>query len=387
MSSRPTIESLIQQRFDALFLDVKAAQLNLKNKNNPILNVIELEQSKTARSLLSIEKQALQQKDLDDKLDLGVLNTVANHVNAEVEKRLQNDFKDLNQLYSKVLGLDSDLPRLLDLVCVKAATISKIEPVANQLQWLFNDLMKFVNQSKYQRLDKNEDVIVVDTMRKGLSFFGIENLVFILSALAFRRTLPQITDPFPQIKLRIWEEAIATANSCKQIAALVGVNQNDAFCLGMLQMMGKVVVTKLFFRQFEIVQREALERSQQQLKHDEYAALTKLTPSGDFLNQLIHKYALTISAKLLDNMAMKRIFIANATHQLAGEQPASNLSPLALVLKQGSAYAHYRLLSFHKLIDLQQSKDFISTLDLPKGALNILKATDMRSLDLKMSPL
>ena len=384
MSAETVIEDLIQQRFDNLFLDVKAAQLNLQNEKKPTLNVVERAQSKTSRALLNVEKQAIKQKDIDEKIDLNILKTVAGNINVEVEQRLQNDFKDPNNLYSKVLGLDTELPKLLDLVCVKAATISKIEPVANELPWLFNDLMKFVNQSKYQRIDKNEEVIVVDTMRKGLSFFGLENLVLILSTLAFRRTLPQITDPFPQIKLRIWEEAIATANSCKQIASLVGVRQNDAFCLGMLQMMGKVVVTKLFFRQFEKVQREALIASQKELKHEDYAALTRLTPSGTFLNQLIDKYALTISANLLDNMAMKRIFIANAMRELSSHQPASNLSPLARVLKQGTAYAQYRLLSFHKLIDLQQSKDFIGTLDLPKGSLKLLKATDMRSLNLKV---
>ena len=81
---------------------------------------------------------------------------------------------------------------------------------------------------------------------------------------------------------------------------------------------------------------------------------------------------------------MKRIFIANAMRELSSHQPASNLSPLARVLKQGTAYAQYRLLSFHKLIDLQQSKDFIGTLDLPKGSLKLLKATDMRSLNLKV---
>ena len=48
-------------------------------------------------------------------------------------------------------------------------------------------------------------------MRVGLNFFDLENLMVIITSLAFKRTLPRITGPYPEIKLRIWEEALATA--------------------------------------------------------------------------------------------------------------------------------------------------------------------------------
>jgi hypothetical protein len=113
--------------------------------------------------------------------------------------------------------------------------------------------------------------------------------------------------------------------------------------------------------------------------------LTRITPSGPFLNHLIDKHALKISAKLIDKMAMKRVMIANAMFEVANNKAAVNLSPLALVLKQGKAYAQYRMLKGHKLIDLQQSKDFIRNLRMPKGSLELLKTTDMRSLDLSIN--
>jgi hypothetical protein len=385
MSTLTPAEDLVKQRFDALFLDVKLAQQSLLDEGKPELSVIEIEQNKTARSLLRVEKQAIREKDLNTKSDLNFLNAIAEQIDAEVAKRLEESIKDTDHLYSKIMGIDQVLPELLDLVCVKAATISKIEPLASELPWFFNDLMRFVNQSKYRRLDNKGKVVLVETMRVGLNFFGLENLVIILTSLAFKRSLPQITDPYPQIKLRIWEEALATATSCKQIASLVGVNPNHAFCLGMLQMMGKVVVTKLYFRLFESVLREALVETQNAQKHDEHSALTRITPSGPFLNLLIDKYALTISARLIDKMAMKRVFIANAMSEVANNAAVAELSPLALVLKQGKAYAQYRMLKGHRLIDIQQSKDFIRTLRMPKGSLEVLKTTDMRSLDLRTS--
>ncbi len=384
MNTHKDVEGLIKQRYEALFLDIKTAQESAFNEGKPVLSVIEIEQSKTARSLLHVEKQAIREKDLNSKSDLSFLNTITKQVDTEVEKRLEESLKDTDYLYKKIMGIDSSLPNLLDLVGLKVATISKIEPVASELPWLFSDLMKFVNQSKYQRVDNKGKVVLVETMRVGLNFFGIENLIIVLTSLAFKRSLPQITEPYPMIKLRIWEDALAVAISCKQIASLVGVNQNHAFCLGMIQAMGKVVVSKLYFRLFETVLREALVETQDSQKHEEHSALTRTTPSGPFLNHLIDKYALGVSARLIDKMAMKRVFVANAMFEVANNKPAADISPLALVLKQGKAYAQYRILKRYKLIDVEQSKAFIRTLDMPAGALELLKATDIRSLDLRM---
>jgi hypothetical protein len=385
MSTITNLEDLIKQRFEALFLDVKEAQKVAINDGKPELNVIEVEQSKTARSLLRVEKQAIRQKDLNIKSDISFLNTITDQINIEVEIRLKESLEDTDILYSKIIGMDRSLPELLDLVGLKAATITRIEPIATELPWLFNDLLKYVNQAKYRRLDNKGKVILVDTMRAGLNFFGFENLIIMLTSLAFKRSLPQITDPYPQIKLRIWEEALATAISCKQIASVVGVNKDHAFCLGMLQTMGKVVLSKLYFRLFESVLRDALVETQNAQKHEEHSALTRITPSGKFLNHLIDKYALNVSVKLIDKMAMRRVFIANAMSEVSSNNSLADLSPLALVLKQGKAYAQYRMLKEHKLIDLQQSKDFIRTLNMPKGSLDLLKRTDMHSLDLSIN--
>lgn len=390
MSTPTDTEILIKQRFKALFLDLKAAQQVPCNEGKPSLDAVEIEQSKTARSLLQVEKQAIREKDLNIKSDISFLNTITDQINIEVEKRFTDSIKDISYLYSKIIAIDDALPKLLDLVGLKTATISKVEPLASELPWLFNDLMKFVNQPKYQRLDNKGKVVLVETMRMGLVFFGLDNLAIILSSLAFKRSLPQITDPYPQIKLRIWEEALATAISCKQIASLVGVNQNHAFCLGMLQMTGKVVVTKLYFKLFESVLREALIETQNAQEHEKHSALTRITPSGKFLNQLIDKYAQSISAKLIDKMAMRRVFIANAMFEVGNAASADNnrlledLSPLALVLNKGRAYAQYRMLKEHKLIDLQQSKDFIRTLRMPIGSLELLKKTDLHSINLSI---
>jgi hypothetical protein len=384
MNSSPTIEQLVRSRLNDLFLDVKIAQQKRGEESQPAVNVIELAQSGTARSLLRVEKQAIREKDLNSKHDLNFLANMTEQINTEVVTRLVESLQDTDNLYDKIIGLDATMPHLLDAIGVKVATISKIEPLASDMPWFFNDLMKMVNQPKYRRVDAKGNVVLVDNLRVGLSFFGIENLITVVVSLAFKRWLPQITDPYPQIKLRLLEEGLATAISCKKIAGISGVNPNHAFCLGMLQLMGKIVVSKLYFRIFDNVQREALIETQKNQQHDEHSALTRVHACGEFLNELIDQHALEVSSRLINKMGMKRVMIASAMQELEQRLPLTSMSPLAKVVTQGQSYAHYRMLKGHKLIDIQQSKDFIRGLKMPKGSLELLKITDMRSLNLQI---
>ena len=102
-----------------------------------------------------------------------------------------------------------------------------------------------MNQPKYRRTDSKGKVIHVDSLRAALNRFGIENLNPVILSLAFRRWLPQITDPYPQIKNRLWEEALATSIISRKLAAIHKVNENHAFSLGMLSLLGNIVVVRL----------------------------------------------------------------------------------------------------------------------------------------------
>ncbi len=376
------MDQQIAQRLNDLFIDIKIAQDNLAQEGQPKANAIEVEQQKTSRKLLTVEKQAIRERDLNQKMEINFLLSVSEQIDEEVELRMQPFLEDTEHLYNKVIGINEDLPELLDAASVKAASISKAEPIASNISWLYNDLLKLVNQPKYQRTNSKGKVILVDSMRAGLGFFGIENLSMIVTSLAFKRWLPQITDPFPDIKHRIWEEALGTAISCKQIASISNINPQHAFCLGMLQALGKIVVTRLYFRIFEQVQQEALNETEKKRQHEEHKALQRVSPSGNFLVGLVNQYAFDASTRLIKHMNLQRIPILHAMLELNSDAPPQELSAMAKLLKQGQTYAQYRMLKRHKLITLEQSKELIRSAQMPKGSLELLKLTDLRSLGL-----
>jgi HD-like signal output (HDOD) protein len=382
MPQKSTIQQFIDQRFDQLFIDVKEALLNASFDGEKAPTVIELEQSKTIRSLLRVEKQAIREKHLNKKLEQSHLNEIRSHVDVEVEERLIESLKDVDTLYHKVLQVDEKLPELLDVLSMRAATISKIQLAAEQIPWLFQDLIKMVNMPKYQRIDNRGKVVVVDSLRVALNFFGIDNLKPVILSLAMRRWLPQITDPYPQIKISIRDQSMVTAMACKQIASLSKVDEAQAFSLGMLHIVGKVIIVRMYFKLFETVRREALIEAQVAQKNQDHLALARIEPSGEFLSYLLEELAMPVSSAMIDKMNLRRLFITNAMQEFANHTPLEEMSAMGRVLYQGHAYAKYRMLKANKLIDVQQSKDFLRTLSLPTGALELLKITDVRSLNL-----
>lgn len=381
MTSTLPIQQLVNKRFNELFVDRKEAVLNVSTEGQKKLDVVAQQQKKTPRLLLRVEKQAIREKDLNKKLEYNYINGIRDQIHLVVEQRLQKSLKDTENIYNKVLGIDEKLPELLDMISVRAATISKIEPLATEIPWLYQDLLKLVNQPKYRRFDNKGKVVGVENFRVGLSFFGIENLSSVIVSLALRRLLPQITDPYPQIKTHIWEQAMATGIVCKTLASLNNIDQSQAFILGMLQMVGCIVVVRQYFRLFDRVQQEALIEAHEGQKHQEHTALMQTTPSGEFLTAMIDKYALQTSAKIIDNMTLRRVFIAKAMSEVAASIPVQEMSPLAKVLQQGQAYAKYRMLKSQKLLDKQQSREFLLNLNFPSGALAALKTTDIRALN------
>lgn len=119
MSQTHTIQQLIDLRFNQLFISVKAALLSASFDGEATSCIIELEQSKTIRSLLRVEKQAIREKDLNKRLEQSYLKETRSHVDLEVKSRLIASLKDVDTLYNKVLQVDEKLPELLDVLSMR----------------------------------------------------------------------------------------------------------------------------------------------------------------------------------------------------------------------------------------------------------------------------
>jgi hypothetical protein len=381
MPEKQSVLQQIEHRFTSLQIGVDMAKRAKATENeNPDNFLPEVQES--GRQLLRVEKQAKRDKTLNQKHHQNFLDSLLEKLNQELIVRLEEKLEDTELLYSRILGVHENLPDVLDVMAVRASSIGRIEPLVATIPWLHTDLVKMINMPRYRRTDKKGKVIPVDSLRVALSFMGIENLKMVIPALAFRRWTPQITDPFPNIKTRLWEHSIGTALSCKKIAEMGELDAGQAFTLGMLHDIGKIVLVRLYFRLFDEVQRDALAEAHAEKMKEEHSALSELQPSGEFLGEILARHGLAISSRLIERMDLRRVFITPAMHEVADNKPLSEMSELGKVLAQGAAYSKYRMLKTYRLINMDEAKAYLKLFRMPPGALATLKVTDLKRLNL-----
>ncbi|TRY31394.1 HDOD domain-containing protein [Aliiglaciecola sp. M165] len=377
------LKSDIHQRFDRLTLSLQSAQRAMGIESEKI--AFELtEQSDARRTLLRVEKQAIRDKELNKRSHASFVNSIRDMVHKEIRARLIELVKDPDNLFHDVLAFDHRLPEVLDLLSTKACSISKLEPSAANMPWLYDELIKLINTPKYRKVDAKGKVVVVESFKVALSFLGIENLRMLIPSVAFRRCLPQITDPYPEIKTRLMEASIGTAMSCKKIAQVSDLDEYHGFILGLLHDLGKIAVIRLYFKLFDAVHKEATIEAESERKRDEHLALGEITPSDEFLRQLIEEFSYPLSARFFEIMQFKRLFVSEALNEFAQNKAVSHMSPYGKLLAQGVAYNRYRTLKLNKMINMDEAKDFLRQFYFPKGALSVLKTTDLRELDVEM---
>lgn len=381
MPEKPEIVEQVQKRFYSLLIGLEEAQ-EVAGVESENVTFDETEQANARRELLRVEKIAQRDKDLNKAYEDNFVDSVRQKIHDEMKARFLVEIEDEETIYEKVLGIPEGFPQVLDMLSTKAASISRIEPTVVDVPWLVSDIMKMVNMPKYRRTDRKGKAIQVESLRMALSFFGLENLKKVMPSLALRRWIPQITDPYPQIKHRLWQQAMGNSLSCQSIAAISELDQGHAFTLGMFHEVGKIVVIKLFFRLFDEVMRDAMIEAENERKREEHSALSKITVSSMLLTEWMREHSVPISAKIIRRMDMKRVFIANAMDEFCQDMPLAEMSPMGQVLAQGNAYNKYRMLKQYKLINVDEAKDYLRLFMFPAGALAALRTTDLRKLNL-----
>lgn len=380
MAQQQDIHQDIQSRFFDLLFGINKedeTETNAEAGINP-------EQTDDGRTLLRVEKIAQRDKNLNEKSYQSFVDSIDEQLHDAILERIdeQLEAEAFEDLYSNIIGIHENLPDVLDMLSVRAASIGRIEPLVSSIPWLHSDILKTVNMPKYRRTDKNGKVIAVENIKVALGYFGIDNLKLLIPSLAFRRWIPQITDPYPLFKTHIWEHAIGSALSCKVIAQVSELDEGHAFTLGMLHELGQIALVRMYFKQFDTVQREALEEAHKERQREEHDALLKITPSIEFLQKLLDERAFALSTRIIQHMDMRRVFIANAMDEFAQDMSLAEMSPMAKVLKQGQAYNQYRMLKANQMINMDEAKAFLRLFQMPPGALAVLKTTNLRNLNL-----
>lgn len=379
MAGRVIAPASIAERFDFLLISPELANVITGRLAPGEVSYIESEQSSTRRTLLNVEKTALKNKLDDAKSQANYLNQINQQLHNVIEKKLLQNLSDTKNVSEELLNWSPEVTLLIDVLSTPAATVSKIEGFVARIPWLFEDLQKLVNQPKNRRRDVKGDVIAVDTLKTALSFIGIDNVKRVLPSLIFKQALPLITDPYPQIKHKMWEYAFMCAKVAEILAVERKMNAYTAFTLAMFSQLSRCVIFKLYFKLFEQVHMDFLKHAQKAKLRDLHTALHELQPDPSRMIPLLNTHCEKVSLHLFEFMELERLDYCTPLKQII-EDSETPIHPMTTLLKQSRYYVKYRMLENNKLFLDNESSTFITGSALDSAMIEQLNSQSLTNM-------
>ena len=381
MTMGATTSPTIDDRFENLLISPERVFEMLGKRRVGEVSFEQSEQGDARRLLLNVEKIAIENKRLQEKTEASYLESVSHQLHEVLLDELTEQLNATDELVHTVLNLPENIGELLDALSVKACSVSKLEPIAATMPWLYDELIDIVNTPQFRRKDSRGRIIIVETLRTALSFLGIENLRTLIPSLILKRAMPKITDPHPLIKQKLTQYATGVALTAKQIAKLSGGSRNEAYTLGVLSNLGRCAVTRLYFKLFDKIQLHLLQECQKDKEQKRHEALLKIGPSANHLIAMQQEFADAVSADILEWMQLKRLPIASSMRACASRAPAER-GTLCKALYQSRTYTQIRMLHQLKLVEMKDVKPLFNEQKFPSGALEKLKSIDIFTLPL-----
>ncbi|MEG3766331.1 HDOD domain-containing protein [Alteromonas sp. 14N.309.X.WAT.G.H12] len=378
-ASHPSLPPL-DERFDNLLITPARVAQMLGKRSPGEVSFDESEQNNARRRLLHVEKVAIKNKQIQADKDASYLDRVNAMLHQRVFNQIQGHFSKPQTVFKDILGLDENIAPLLDILSVKSTSISRIEPHAAALPWLYEELLSVVNAPKFRRRDARGKVIPVETLRTALSFLGINNLRLLLPYIILRKALPKITDPFPEIKNRLLQYAQGTALTLRELAPANDIEPHEAYTVGIFSQLGRCAIVRLYFKYFEQVQIEMLQEAEAERETTLHAALTKLPASANYLIAIQNMYADTLNAHIVKHMHFSHLPLAST--YLACVEPANESNALADLLSSAQQYTSIRMLHQSQFLDKQEIASALANIALTRAQRDHLKMVDIFQLPL-----
>ncbi|NMH60033.1 HDOD domain-containing protein [Alteromonas ponticola] len=361
----------VEDRFDNLLISLERAQ-SMAGKAKPgEVDFAESEQADARRQLLSIEKVAIKNQTLQNLSDASLKSVVLHDFHNFLFTAIRKKATSLKKVCSQNLGFSTDLKFLLEILNLDSSSLRQVEEQIIAHPWLSYELMKVVNLPQFRKKDALGNSIQVESIRTALSYLGLENLKRVVPYMILKRSLPQTTDPFPEIKEHLFSFGVSTAVSASLIAPLKQLSAENAYTLGAIHAIGRCILIKLYFRLFDLTRGEFMEQAAKKKRVDVHHILRDMQPSANYLIALQQEFADGIAADLLSHLSPRKLELSQDMRSLADAKP----SAMGRVLEWAREYAKVRMLLQHRCINRKMVKIHLLSIGFPADAIDILNHT------------
>ncbi|MFQ3206053.1 MAG: hypothetical protein ACI9IT_000187 [Glaciecola sp.] len=385
------LASTMNNRFEHLLVSLDEAVILSGKKTEKQRIMEESEQADARRELLFVEEVAIKNReDIIQKRKLFI-----QQVEAELHVSLINDlaerFKNTDFILEKVLGYDPSIGKIFDVLYTESCSISRLEVLIKELDWLSDATINFAKQPKYRRFDSKGKLIVIHSLRSALSFVGIESLRTLLPALIAKRSIPAKSALFPELHKNIWEYTLGTGKTCRAIAEKEGMKWYLGYNIGLLSTIGRSAVTTMYLKAFDGKLREKLIQAQKKKDPAEAEALNTLVPSHKYLISMWDTYADNLTNDLVASLKCRWLMVGIGFEDYIriketsfAHVKASNLHPLTSLLFRCRGYLKFKMMKANNLISKEASMLYLRNFGLGSDDVVLLMKTNLTGIEIKI---
>ncbi|WP_114326840.1 HDOD domain-containing protein [Candidatus Colwellia aromaticivorans] len=356
------------------FADQQDGKINLVNHQGS-------EQENRRRELLSVEREAQQEKIVAAYGEKHFRNQVTDTFYEQVRNQVNKEFDNKTHLYHNILCIEDAAPAILELLSLRATSINKIQPLSSSLLWLATDLISLVNKPQYR---KRADVQVNDA-KLALSYIGLDNLKLVMPTFILKHWLPNSTAPYGLMKRKLWNDSLSVALAARVLAKDKKLDWYTAFTTGMLSNIGQLAVTRCFLNTYNDMYKDALHQAVEDKDKLLHNVLVKIDNSPGLLLEQLTLRSSKLSADLIELMNFTRLPITGAMFDLAYSENVDEMSPIAQVVAKAKVYVNYRSLSNANLINDDEMSLLFETVKLSEKEISLLNKSDIDHIKLKFN--
>lgn len=336
------------------------------------------EQEERRRELLAIEQEAEKEKTLKEHGFNHFREQALLSLHEKISQELGTKFTDKMALYSSTLKVEDTAPDIMELLSLRAASIYRISPLVKALPWLADELINLVNKPQYR---KRAEVQVTDA-NLALSYIGLDNLKLLVPTFMLKHWLPQSTSPFPIMKRKLWNNALSIALVAKTLANSQKLDPFTAFTAGMLSNIGLLIVTQSFLEIYAKVLKSTLNTAYIDKDKKLYAVLIDLKPNPELLLEFLISHSSALAADMIELMRFERLGITNSVFELADQADINDMTPIARIVVQATAFVACRNLTKEDLINTEDAEFWLNSVKLTPAEIKLLKKTDIDHIKL-----
>lgn len=336
------------------------------------------EQTNRRRELLEVEEESHKNKIIEAHGQNHFKTQVMQTFFAQINTATNSIFDDKENLYSNILNIEDAAPSILEILAVRAASVNRITPLAKSLPWLSEELVRLVNKPQYR---KRADIQVTDPSL-ALSYIGLDNLKLVMPTFILKHWLPKSTAPYPLMKRKMWNDSLSIGLTASLLAKESGLDEFTAFAAGMLSNIGLLTVAGCFINNYNEMHTKELKAAYERRDKKLHDIMLEFEAAPDLLlNQLINRSS-KICAELVELMRFDRLQITEVMFDLAYSSDINKMCPMAKIVAQAKAYITFRSLAKEDLIDSDEVKLLLTTVQLTPKKINLIKKSDIDHIKL-----